>query len=523
MSFKNNKNQLSYFLRTQSSILNGELIVPYNTSRPKSKKKNNNSNSKTKKNYKKKYHGSYSIGNKSAKKKKQTDENEPLSYKGIDLSKVSGYTHSLNNINISAKKCQDRKNSQINENNIDNIERNKINEKEKQLINEYDNVHKPYPGNINNNENFMNDKQMEMYNKYNREYYINNNNDKEVYNNYEEQYNELNNRNLLKDEYIGRKQIRNNNYINEQQYQNSLPSNIAENEILNNPGESMSITAMDNFTNRNNNFIIKNKNELNDNNNINRLNDIYFKINELKNDILNSDKKDTNNNIFYNYKNNNKKLLYHYNVNNNNLNNFMKNILNKENNIMKNKNKTTDIFYNNNNNDNYFKYQVNNKIYNGHEFNGNKTSSYFKINNYSFLNNKNNNDSYKKIKEPLSTQNSVFNPSNYSLKAKNKINQIFSSFNYNNTYKPKDNLEAHKFFGIQMNENKLEHLLKIIPRHNKENKFLSYNKLNQNKNKQKKQINYNNRNININIFALNRASGFNEEFNEVMPPNIINY
>ena len=131
--------------------------------------------------------------------------------------------------------------------------------------------------------------------------------------------------------------------------------------------------------------------------------------------------------------------------------------------------------------------------------------------------------SFKKIKEPLSTQNSVFNPSNYSLKAKNKINQIFSSFNYNNTYKPKDNLEAHKFFGIQMNENKLEHLLKIIPRHNKENKFLSYNKLNQNKNKQKKQINYNNRNININIFALNRASGFNEEFNEVMPPNIINY
>ena len=533
MTFRNNNNQLSYFLRTQSSIVNGEQIIPNNTFRITSQKANINSMSKTKN--KSTRYSSCSIKKKPKNMKAVINDNEFL-YRGIDLNKVSGYSHSLNNIRIYRNESKNNNNKNI-----------KKLEKGKSLINDKDYYHKCYLNNFginsndnlnNNNEGFINNNEKPYYNKYNN-YYMNINKD-----------NKLNNKKALKEEYFERRQIGNNNYF-EQQYQNSLPSNIPETEILNNPGESMTITGIDNFTNRKNNYVIQSNNEKYESKSNEKLNDMFFKINQLKNEIIKPEKNNIKNNTCYNYKKNKNSLKYYYDGNNN-MGNYMKNVLNKENNKENNSmaiNKKRDNYINNNSyikcqindddidNDNYLNNSKNeninsNNITTRKDYQFNKTSTLFNTykNNYSSLiKNINNNEIIKRNKEPPYSMTKSFfdfDSSNYFYKTQKRSNKniYMTTFNYNNNNKRYENKEAHKFFGIQMDGNKLEKLLKIIPRHMNENKFQSYqsyiNSLQKQKRKNEKMNNNNNY---IDILSLNKAKSFNEDFNEIMPPNILNY
>ena len=102
----------------------------------------------------------------------------------------------------------------------------------------------------------------------------------------------------------------------------------------------------------------------------------------------------------------------------------------------------------------------------------------------------------------------------------NNKNLAYNYFDYENNYKIKKSNEIHNFFGIKLNENKLDLLLKTIPRHKKENIVRNYNNSHSLEYKNQKndfQKNY--------IFPLKNIKNYNEkEINKVMPPNkIINY
>ena len=530
MSMKNPNKYSSYFLRTQSHIINGEKFIPYDSFREKPKKRNRSS-TKSKKKYSKKIDNYSSIYKSAKNNKNKNDKVRPSSYRGIDLNKVSGFSNSKNKLNNSSKIPQKKNHIISREKKIENEDNrdNEIDSKENNIQNEYKNFGDSY--NTNNiilknkpnlNFNYYNEDNNPIYNKYNKDYFLNNNQDYQNYQNCiiqkekNKNYDLNNNINKFLNEKFNqnKNKILLNSLINEQQYQNTLPSNIPENEIINNPGESMSFTPIENLINKNKN-IYQNKNELNKKNNNSKF-DIYYKINKLKNEILSTDiNKKTNYKTYSNFKNNNKKT-YPYEDNNN--------LTNKENIYIK---------INSNDNDNYFNYYPNN----------NKLNNDFELkeNNASKCSLKNNNDtfvSYRKNNETLPCKyllKSVFelnSTNNYinSFSPKNRINNLtFTNynFNYDNTFEQKQKLnqEAHNFFGIQMNGNRLNQLLKSIPSHKKENIIHHYKTNNEflnlykDKKKEKKNIKNNNK-----ILIWNNHNNYkDEELNKVMPPNIINY
>ena len=495
MSSNHHKTKSSYFLRTQSRILNGENLIPFNAFNSfnsymsNSQKKDNNHKNKNKTSSKNKQKDSKKVfnntltGNKSTKIKKFINDIEPSSYRGIDLNKVSGSSHSPNKLNISTKNFKPRKHYTNGDKYIEKKNNNEINEKQNALIEDYNYIKKAYSEKIyldnncnlnNNNINSNNEKNIyndnQICNKYKNDYNLRNYNIPINNNKYDENY-YLNNNNVLKKEYIEsykmKNKIKNINF--EQQYQNSLPSNIPENEILNYPGESMSMT--DNLIKKNSNFI--NKNSLNETKRNSKINDIYFKINKLKNEIECQ---------VTNKQNNDTKLTYNYNGNN--FNNNLANI-NKE-------NYSNNIFnkLENSTNNFNFTYQINNKINNDFELNENKTKTGFNTcSNFDFsLSNNRHYNQYNEIsaknKEILSNKiflNSLsdFNSTNNFMRAFSPKNRLYNrnvtnvnlNFDYDNSYNPKNYSEVHDFFGIHMNGNRLEQLLKTIPRHKKENQI----------------------------------------------------
>ena len=356
----------------------------------------------------------------------------------------------------------------------------------------------------------------QLYSKHKNDYYLNNN-DLEINNSKYSRTYYLNNDNNLKPTNFDSYKMRNKSYVNEIQYQNSIPSNIPENEIIKNPRESMSIMNMD-LINKNNSIIL-NKNSRNESK-------IFSKINKLKNEIISPDI--NNNNIYnksFNCQNNNKTMTYSYNEknfhNNNNLTNINKenypnNIYNKQENDINN--------YNCN-------YQINNKVNNDLELNKSIATL---NNNFSLLKNNQFNATLTKNKDNLSTKIllnalSDFNSTNNFMRTFSPKNKLFfgdfnnNTFNYENSFNPKKNLEAHNFFGIQVTGNRLEQLLKSIPRHKKDNQIQNYNnnyalhKLYKDKKIEKKSNKYKS-----NIYILNEKT-INEELTNVMPPNKINY
>ena len=103
------KKRNSYFLRTQSTLINGEKIIPFNSLYSKSKHKSNSlSKSKKKINTPKKMHKNYTTYTKSAKAKRyinpknQKEKNKYMTTNnlgGIDLNRISGSSHSSNHLN----------------------------------------------------------------------------------------------------------------------------------------------------------------------------------------------------------------------------------------------------------------------------------------------------------------------------------------------------------------------------------------------------------------------------------------
>ena len=547
MSNRINRNKHTYQLRGLSSIINGEQIIPFNTYKAIS---NRSENSKKIRNL--------SEGSKNSKKKKVIQKFILTNRgKGLDLDKVCGSSHpSRKNLNIYINKFpkknerEEAKNDFVNENmenDICNIQKNdnyEITDKDNYMHNTY--TQKPfsnntiYPNyNINNNndinyisrkDEFLNTigNNIDCINSNQRNYFRKNN--IETYNNEQEN---CNLKNILKKEFIlGNERKMNNepicnynyNCINEQQYQSSLPSNIPLNEILNTPGESISITAIDNLVNKNK--ISENKENYN-------FNDIYYRINEYKNKYKNNarnnanciDKYNNNINNSFNKCRNNKNVRYYYEENNknkssiNNNNVLIPNLINKEN------------YYNNKIN----KCSVNN------------------INNYLTPNRdiiSRNNDFRLKIKKKMTSLNSnSFTKSNYSnetgintsrpskffLKSvfdysstkdfmrtfsPRNSKQTFTEFTFNETYRPNKRLVEHNFFGIQKDEKRIDQLLKKVPRHSKEEinkKFSNYSMYKLFKDRSEKMKN---KRIN-NFLILTKTKNYNVDNDTVMPPNKI--
>ena len=124
--------QSSYFLRTQSSILNREKQINYNSCRDKIMDNNHNLNKKyfsvgnnQKKNRR------YISKNKNQKNKEQITKN---TYVGIDLQKVSGSTYFQNNKNNQIKKTENKNDKKPALNYYQYLSKKNNKEKEKEKI-----------------------------------------------------------------------------------------------------------------------------------------------------------------------------------------------------------------------------------------------------------------------------------------------------------------------------------------------------------------------------------------------------
>jgi len=548
MSNRNNRNKYTYQLRGLSSIINGEEIIPFNTYRAKS---NRSENSKKIRNL--------SEGSKCPRKKKVNQKFILTNRgKGIDLDKVCGSSHpSKKKLNIFINKFpkknerEEVKNNFMKdnmENDICNIQKNdnyEISDKENYILNTYtqspfsnNTIYNNYGINNNNDINYISRKN-EFFNTIGNNIDCINSNNRNNYRrkNIEDYNNGLKNcnfKNILKKEYIlgnggkfNNEPICNSNYncINEQQYQSSLPSNIPLNEIINTPGESISITAIDNLVN---------KNKINENKENYNFNDIYYRINEYKNKYNNNarnnnincnDKYNNNINNAFNKCLNNNNVRYYYedknkpNINNND--NFIPTLLNKEN-YYNNKTNKSSVNINNNylslnkniisrNND--FRSKINKRIiplksnsfsnsnyYSETGINTSRPSKYFLKSVFD----------YSSTKDFMRT----FSPKN--------SKQTFTEFSFNETYRPNKRLEEHNFFGIKKGEKRLDQLLKKIPRHSKEDinkKFSSYSMYKLFKDRSEKMKN---KRVN-NFLILTKTKNYNVDNDTVMPPNKIIY
>jgi hypothetical protein len=547
MSNRINRYKYTYQLRELSSIINGEQIIPFNTYIAKS---NRSENSKKMRNL--------SEGNKFSKKKK-VNQKFILNNrgKGIDLNKVCGSSHpSRKSLNIfinkftKINKREETKNDFVKNNlendicNFQSDDYNEINEKDNYKLNTYiqrpftnNNIYTNYDINKNNDINYNSRKDEFLNTIGNNIEYINSNNSNNIKRNKLEVYNNPQQncdlKNILKKEYLlGNERKLNNepicnqyyNCINEQQYQSSLPSNIPFNEIINCPGESISITAIDNLVN---------KNKINDNKENQNFNDIYYRINEYQNKYNNTIRNNTNYNGKYNNINNasnkyldNKNIKYYYedknknkpSINNNNV--LIPTLLNKE------------IYYSNKINKSSI---INNKDYLtlNKDINSRNNDFRLKIKRLNSLNI----SSFTKSIYHNETGSNTSRPSKYFLKpvfdftstkdfmrtfSPRNSKQTFTEFSFNETYRPNKKLIEHNFFGIQKDEKRIDQLLKKIPRHSKEEKnekFSNYSMYKLFKDRSEK---IKNKRIN-NFLILTKTKNVNVDNDTVMPPNKIIY
>jgi hypothetical protein len=330
-----------------------------------------------------------------------------------------------------------------------------------------------------------------------------------------------------------------------------------------------------NYNSEKKNNFIENKNIISNNDN-NKRNCLNFNYNNNIN-LNNYNKSQTDDykmslNKYYNHKNmtyqysefNKKKDIIFNNIsndknvniydNNNKINNRLKNIAEKINSALSNrtiKKENKNNNENNINNDNTLKnmnnsnYQVNIKKINLNNPNNNSIAK-----NKSFCYNEGF-DSYRGGNTELESKyflKSVFDQNSVE-KFKNGFNTFSSSkankqydFNDYFFYKNKNNKEEQlnktplHFFNIQKNENKLDQMLKSIPRHDKEKKRYRYNNYSDVKKsdigERSNNLFANNKNnFNINniiksnnvIYNFSQSSNnkvLNEDIDSIMPPNV---
>ena len=224
MSIKNPKKPISYFLRTQSHIINGEKLISFNSYREKSIKKKQSSKNK------KKFSNTINFnttGNKSIKTKRYISNNPPSNYRAIDLNKVSGFSHPKNKLNIPSKINTQREifsneenNNEIKDNNINdninelnNIKNNKKieNDENQKYFNTFSNFINLKDNNETENINHNNKNNFKFYNNYTKVYYLESKeNHKEPYLN-KNKNNVLRKNNLIKKENIKERIINNKN------------------------------------------------------------------------------------------------------------------------------------------------------------------------------------------------------------------------------------------------------------------------------------------------------------------------
>ena len=554
---ENPNNKTTYFLRTQSTILKGEKKMPFNTLFSNTVNKDTTL-PKSKINKLKRIFGNFSTGNKPMKTKKyikiknkkgkKTFKNSP-NFKILDLKKVSGSSHFSarlsykNNKNIipdesngfSLYSISDKENK-----NQQNVENNKKKNIEKYLENQKINdnnkinniIYSEYIKKNNENDNVNNTLNNDFLK---RNHIIDlNNNDKNIHdykNNLENERQKIINNNIKEEN-----ELLLNNYMNtKEQYYFNNDINTKTNNTFYNPNEEFKESILSktieflNNTNRNryNNNIINNyeKENINDlyvnniNNNLYN-NNIKFPINNIEdtnkyNTYINyNDYQNYNNdnlinnytnykNLNYNYddsKNNNKDLSYNKEYVSN-INNKIKNMINLLNYSVINTSRNKKIEF------------IGDKIYNSkNQFNNRVLCNSER---YNSGNKKNNIHSKYFLRSIFSGQNlTKKNDTNYdffscSLYNNNKY-KSFINFDYNTENKEKKYYQSpNNIFNINRNGNKLEEMLKTIPRHKKKKYQFNYNNI------KNKMINNNN-----NIFNKNKKLSY-EEIDNIMPPNIL--
>ena len=340
-----------------------------------------------------------------------------------------------------------------------------------------------------------------------------------------------------------------NNYINRKKnFINSPPLNNKSFEYFSNPKEDKKDSIIskvpgfirDNKNTNEDNYInnYKNQKYKDFNNNIEKenLSNNYF---ENNNNYIKNNYNDYNN--LNNYQSNDKyneikKLSYH---DNNSKNNIIKDdinkddFINKENYSMNNMRRnydnidnidSYDTFNININNINNSKYQLNSMRdnYNNYNLNSNIFSKKT-LNHYDTHNNiGNSNLPSKYFLKSVFDQNDTnqfIKDFNIFSKPKSKNNTIsVSNFNFENINNEKEPKKySSSFFNMHKNENKLEKLLKEIPRHNKEKIYQSYNYV-------LSKVNSDNNNTSNDSYSYtyNRKSkAINEENQGIMPANIL--
>lgn len=474
MSIKNQRNYMinTYNLRQYSRILRGEKFIPLNSLRTKT-------NLKKEIIPKKKKNNSLSTRDKILKNKGIENGNTSSSLRGIELNKVFRYSNSPRRFTYTIN------GNYPNENILDK------------------NNYFSYRPNENENRNNFEDNY--CIKEPNKKPFSNNLNLKDSI----DFKNTLDLKNLLKEEYINGadKPIKNeliNNYINEQQYQNSLPSKILDNEIVSNPRESVTFEALDYLVNRN-------KNKFNRNSDKKNLNSTY-NVNKNK------------------YPKN--KVITFYEK-------FIKNNDNTINNKYINRNKIISNIINKNNipiTEKYLTSPATNRLKKNKDFESKINKTIVSLNNNTIKNNhfnetfrRNNTMTSKFFLKPnfdeISTN--IFMQTFTPRKSKRFLTEFNYSDNEDNNKediiddKTKQYLNTCNFLGIEKDGNRLNQLLKTIPRHSKQNKFEKYNrniallkfckdKEKQNKNTYKK---------NNNLYILTQPKYFNDEFEDIMPPN----
>ena len=427
-----------------------------------------------------------------------------------------------------------------------------------------------HEGNINNisNNNFLSSNHIiEINNNEN----INNNDKKNALN-----INDLNNndKDIPKNELNYNKDSLHNYVDNKHELNKPSPLNIQTNEDLYNTydacneyRESLMSKTMDclhpqnNYKNEFNthyNYNTENKNNFIDYNNNNKLpNNIYSYSNKTNTYNYNENQND-------NYKNNlnknssHKNLTYQYiESNNNNINdiNLMDNYSNNTHNRVKHMIDKLNYTMNNNNtyrsrtneyNESFKKKlnNINNTFYqlNIKKINNNNSNSNLNKNNLSKNKSVCHYETYDSNKGRLDLDSKYFLKSIFEQKSiDNFMNEInyFSPLKSNRKYLSKNfeffnNKEKEKecihtprsFVNIQKSENKLEKLLKTIPRHEKDKKNNKYNNSNLKKYDFCNVYKKNNINKNNDICSLNQNKKKKiliEEVDTIMPPNMLEY
>lgn len=260
----------------------------------------------------------------------------------------------------------------------------------------------------------------------------------------------------------GKKAVPNKILIEEN---NSIPSKIIENEILKNQEDSISGIGINDFLDTKNNYYGKKGKDIkNKNINLTTFNQIYNNTFSSRNDGL---------------------------------------ILNK---YFRNKNFT----YKNSKSFNYFTNKcndINNRI---------NTQTYRKLYKVGIYNKRK--KSYNKEKDVLSFQN--LNKKFFEINSRNDFKSVLSSVKkYNNTFLSTEHYNERKKnnFVNYSNSKILESLLKIIPKHNNDNKICksmnNKSRFNEEEKNQKNFIRY------VKIYAIKKLQNYLAHLNKIMPPN----